>query len=535
MEKLIVVGSGPSAVQFTLSVLKKGYEVLMLDVGFKSPSAVNPEDGLDDLKRNLADPVDYFLGPDFESLIMPDDKNEYYGFPPNKKFIFQSPNGLEVRTSGFEPLFSFALGGLAEAWTGAVYPFNDAELAAFPFSYADIEPHYVTVAERIGISGTRDDLAQFVPYHSNIMAPLELDTHSKALMKRYARHRRHINQKYGAVIGRSRIATLSSDLGARKKCDYTGRCLWGCPRGALYTPSLSMAECRRYPNFTYRSGVLVRRFEFNSDKRITRLVAESVENRQEIEFPVDTLVLGAGTMSSSRIFLESLPSGAHGPVRLTGLMDNRQVLVPFINLGMVGRRYDPHSYQYHQMGIGFQARRPEAFIHGLITTLKTAMAHPIVQKIPANLKTAMYIFRNVRAALGVINLNFHDFRRTDNFLELEPGRNGNPRLFIHYRPRSEEPRDLSAALKKVRRVLWRLGCVVPPGMIHVRPMGASVHYAGTVPMSTTRAPLTASRTCRSHDFENLYFVDGTTFPFLPSKNITFTLMANAARVAETAF
>jgi choline dehydrogenase-like flavoprotein len=44
-----------------------------------------------------------------------------------------------------------------------------------------------------------------------------------------------------------------------------------------------------------------------------------------------------------------------------------------------------------------------------------------------------------------------------------------------------------------------------------------------------------STSCRSHDFENLYLVDGSTFPFLPSKNITFTLMANAVRIAEAAF
>jgi choline dehydrogenase-like flavoprotein len=66
-------------------------------------------------------------------------------------------------------------------------------------------------------------------------------------------------------------------------------------------------------------------------------------------------------------------------------------------------------------------------------------------------------------------------------------------------------------------------------------MGASVHYAGALPMSETPAPLTCSREGRSHDFENLYFVDGTTFPFLPSKNLTFTLMANAIRIAERAF
>ena len=66
-------------------------------------------------------------------------------------------------------------------------------------------------------------------------------------------------------------------------------------------------------------------------------------------------------------------------------------------------------------------------------------------------------------------------------------------------------------------------------------MGASVHYAGTLPMTANSAPLTCTPECRSRDFKNLYFVDGTTFPFLPSKNLTFTLMANAVRVAERAF
>jgi hypothetical protein len=30
-------------------------------------------------------------------------------------------------------------------------------------------------------------------------------------------------------------------------------------------------------------------------------------------------------------------------------------------------------------------------------------------------------------------------------------------------------------------------------------------------------------------------VDGAVMPFLPAKNLTFTLMANAVRIAETAF
>ena len=68
-----------------------------------------------------------------------------------------------------------------------------------------------------------------------------------------------------------------------------------------------------------------------------------------------------------------------------------------------------------------------------------------------------------------------------------------------------------------------------------RPMGASVHYAGTLPMSKDAAPFTTTEFCQSRDLDNLFVVDGATFPFLPAKNITFTLMANAVRVAEAAF
>jgi choline dehydrogenase-like flavoprotein len=44
-----------------------------------------------------------------------------------------------------------------------------------------------------------------------------------------------------------------------------------------------------------------------------------------------------------------------------------------------------------------------------------------------------------------------------------------------------------------------------------------------------------SETCQSYDIQNLFVVDGAAMPHLPAKNLTFTLMANAARAAEKAF
>src|SRR6185295_12750792 len=107
----------------------------------------------------------------------------------------------------------------------------------------DLMPHYGEVARRIGVTGAADDLAQFMPVHDDLLPPLRLDQHSEKLLDRYARVRDRLNGD-GAYLGRTRVATLSTALGSRQACDYLGRCLWGCPRNALYTPSQTLRECQ---------------------------------------------------------------------------------------------------------------------------------------------------------------------------------------------------------------------------------------------------------------------------------------------------
>lgn len=532
----MIVGSGASGVHFALSLLHKGYDVVMLDVGENGAEPVNLKDSFTELKSKLKDPAAYFLGEDFSGVLYPDITSEYYGIPPNKSYIFANVDGDAVQSSGFSPLRSFAQGGLAQAWTGGVYPFNDHELGDFPFGYKEIEPYYNEVARRVGISGVRDDLSKFMPLHDNLLGALKLDEHSALLLSGYESNRKFFNDRLRCYFGRSRVTVLTGDRDGRQGCTYLGRCLWGCPSKAFYTPSITLQECKRFSSFHYVSGQRVSHFKLDRKHRITAVVAKSSSDGVARDFPLDRLVLAAGTLSSSKIFLRSIFEDTGEIVKLRGLMDNRQVLIPFVNLKMIGRRFDPGTYQYHQIAFGIEGERPAEYLHGLVTTLKTALVHAIIQKIPFDFRTSVFIFRNLHAALGLVNLNFHDTRRDENFVTLETGtRNADPALRIHYRPRADEGASIQKALKKVKRALRKLKCVVPPGMIHVRPMGASVHYSGTIPMCKTKSAYTTSEYCQSHDFENLFIVDGTTFPFLPAKNITYTLMANAVRVAAYAF
>lgn len=539
---ILVVGSGPSAVHFALTALRKGHHVSMIDVGnVPSPIAV-PDRDFSELKSTLDDPVRYFSGPNYGSMSLPatspEEENEYYGLPPSKDYVFERPARFSFVADGLEPLVSFAAGGLAQSWTAGAYPLNNDELEAFPFNYGDIEPHYGEVARRIGIAGEQDDLSRFFPDHDHLSSPLGLDKSSEKLLAGYQRKRDALTTKHNVYMGRSRQAVLTQPRAGREACRGCGRCLWGCPNGAFYTPSITLAECMAMENFSYVPGIFASHFELKSDGTIAAVKGHVVDSGLAQAYSADAYVLAAGALGSSNIVLRSHYK-AHGEiVSLRGLMDNRQVLAPFFNLSMFGRDFEQDTYQYHQLAIGIEPTAQQGYVHGQVTTLKSATTHPIFSGLPLDLKSGIDVFRTLRSGLGVVNLNFRDQRRDSNYLTLsktEQDKDDWPALSIHYRPADGEQVEIRKHCDIVGRFFRGLGAPLIPGMTRIRPMGSSVHYAGTLPMSETRAPWTVSPTCQSHDIDNLFVVDGAAMPSLPAKNLTFTLMANAVRVAETAF
>ena len=331
---------------------------------------------------------------------------------------------------------------------------------------------------------------------------------------------------------------LSHALGDRQPCISCGRCLWGCPNGAFYTPSLTLRQCLTHANFEYIPKVFVSHLELAPSGAIERIVSFDLRSGQEARQTADAYVLACGAISTSNLVLRSVYRSRKEIIRLGGLMDNRQILAPFCNLAMLGRSHNSQSYQYHQLALGIETGAPDRYVHGQITTLKTATTHPIFRNLPLDLKSSIGVFRNLRSSLAVLNLNFCDWRREQNFLTLSEKRkdaDGWPVLSICYRPPSGERETMRSACATARGFFRELGAPLIPGMLKIRPMGSSVHYAGTLPMSAERRAWAVSPTCQSYDIDNLFVVDGAVMPFLPAKNLTFTLMANAVRVAQTAF
>ena len=535
--KIVVIGSGPSGVHFALSALEKGHEVTMLDVGGEKPPAVMPDGSYRDLKNDLPDPVAYFVGDDYDAASIPDPDggaSEYYGLPPSKDYVFEHPRGINYESTGFSPLFSYAAGGLAECWTAGSYPLNDDELSGFPIGFDDLAPHYETVAQRVGYVDCEDDLTGYMPPLKNGSEPLRLDESSTRMLSRYEQNRASIHQKHRVRMGRSRIAALSAPRGERDGCTYCGRCILGCPNGALYTPSLTLPDCRRFENFTYIPRSLVSHFDLG-DGDIRSVIYRNLDQQRDETLSADAYALACGTLGSSNIVLRSIYKKTGEIISLPGLMDNRQILAPFYNLSMLGRDVSHRTYQYHQLGASLPGDKAEDNVHGQITTLTVASAHPVLQSLPLDLRAAAGVFKNLRAGLGVINLNFSDHRRDSNYVTLAPDRktdDGWPALSIHYAPPPMEAQKFKQTLSKMGRFFMDIGAPFIPGMAHIRPMGSSVHYSGTMPMRATPTPMSVSPDCQSYDYANLFVVDGAVMPALPAKNLTFTLMANASRAAS---
>ena len=69
-----------------------------------------------------------------------------------------------------------------------------------------------------------------------------------------------------------------------------------------------------------------------------------------------------------------------------------------------------------------------------------------------------------------------------------------------------------------------------PSATGVAGYAASVHYGGTFPMTQSDKELTVEPCCRLRGTRSVYLADGSVFPHLPAKGLTFTMMANANRI-----
>jgi hypothetical protein len=426
---------------------------------------------------------------------------------------------MPVRTDGFSVSMSLARGGLGAGWSAGVFPFTDDELAETGVGLAELRRHYDAVAERIGVCGEDDDLEASFPSSPSMMPPLEVDVGSELVLARYARERARLAAT-GFTLGRARLAVCTRRHRERGPHEYLDMDYWADLDRSVYRPQWTIEELETAPNFTY----LDRRFvqSFAEAGGAVRVRTTHADTGGDETYTGAALVLAAGTLGTARLVLRSL---GRYDVQVP-LLCNPYAYVPTLNLGMLRRRARERRYSLAQLTAVLRVPGTARIVQAQVFSYRSLLTFKLMKETPLAYREARRILRVLIPKFSILGIHHEDRPTPGKFCVL---RRGEPdRLDIVYRPSDEEERMHAADRALLLRCFRRLGLLPLRTMLPGH--GASLHYAGTFPIRPAGGDLTCDRDGRLRATRAVHLADGSIFPWIPPKGLTFNLMANADRV-----
>jgi choline dehydrogenase-like flavoprotein len=511
---LIIVGSGPAG--FAAAMANPGQDVLVVDPGFEPAPPEAERLSLLEAKRTGSVRADAVIGARYESLH---NVHGDYLSPklkaPLMRFITRGADEwTPLRSSSFLASLSLARGGLANAWGAGAFRYSAQELARFPFAPGELAPHYRALIEHIGVTGSNDDLEHTFGSAAGHLPPPEPNRAGRDLFARYAKSRAWLNRR-GLRIGRPRLALLSREHRGRPSYRHDGLELFRPHDASIFNPGQALLGLVEEGRVQYRPGVVVERFE--AGVHGVSVHGRAVPSGTPVTLGARRLALAAGALNSARIVLAS----ARDHRRRLPVRDNLVSFVPLLDPRCIGAALDedclpaqavlvldgPGAREAVQMtfyGVGAMLWGDVAFelpvpAPGLPAAVRALM--------PA-LRMLQIFYPDVGPALGHCSL------ARDGALEIEyaaPPRGAHERRAI----------DL----------MRRLGYLGHSSFCRYPPPGSCFHYAGTLPMQRKPGAFETAPDGSLAGCPRVFVVDAATFPELPSKNLTLTIMANSRRIA----
>jgi choline dehydrogenase-like flavoprotein len=509
----IVVGSGAAGTWAAWAL--RGTKTLVLDVG-TIPPPTSLEGNLYDLRRQR--PLfSETIGSRYESLNdLENPKLSPRVKSPLQRHVIERPgHAPTIRSETFSALLSYAEGGLANAWGAHVYRFLKGDLAGFPVTEDDLAPYYDILTREIGISGAEDDLVRFHGPAAGLLPPIALSAIGTEVMDRYATHVEAFHRE-GVFLGRPRLAVLSVDRADRRACAYENLEFLKPRIPAIYSPAFTLRSMRDKGEIEYAPGHLVEHF---------RESAEAVEvcardaGGNERTFRAKKVILCLGALNTARVVLAS--TGDH--LTRLPLLENPCSFTPLVAVRRIGMPLERRSF-YAQVNLFYSGPLWKEPLVGMIYGVDGLLRSDMLFEFPFAARGCLAAARYVLPAMAVLQLFYPDDPRPSNTLRLDAGGD----LVIDF-----EPRKLGVVERHLLRVLRKTGLRSSPRLIREGWPGASVHYAGSLPMrERPERRYETDPVGRLTGYRRVHVGDSASFPRLPAKNLTFTIMANAMRIGE---
>lgn len=525
---VIVVGSGLAGAQACQTLVESGADVLLLDAGVRDRKdrQAFPDMDFESVRRTVLEQRELFLGREFEGIPWGGLKTGAQLTPPRMYLTEGVERWLRLISETFMPMESLAYGGLGNAWGAGCYMFSDEEFRRMGFQRDDFDRAYQTVADRIGISAAADDAS---PYTVNgldgLMSPLDIEPRIERLLDRYKASKSEFNRR-GFHVGRPALAILTEARNGRQPFAYEDMEFWQDNRGSVYRPWMTVDALHERSGFRKLFCRLVIRFEEVDD--LVFVHTRDIESGAEEVFRAKRLMLCPGVLGTARIVMRSIPRAESLPI-----LCNPYTYLPMLDWRSFGRSMPRMRSGMGQLSVFHDpdGRHVDVSMASLYT-YRSLMLFRLVKEAPLNLSDAREVMRYLMSGLTIAGIHHSEAGGTGRRLWLESD-SGSPTgdvLRAEYRLSEDELSAVAQREKAFFRVFRTLGQIplqkVNPGM------GASIHYAGSLPVSVDEQPFHTSYDGRLHGTRNVWIGDASAFRYLPAKGISFTLMANAHRVAK---
>ncbi len=542
----LIVGSGASGGWVAKELTEAGMQVLMLEAG---PAIVPNRDftehawpyqvryrGFGDQKRMLTDqPVQRlcYACDEFSHQFFVNDNEHPYTFPADKPFMWI--RGRQV-------------GGKTFCWARESYRYSDYEFKAasrdgfgddWPFSYAELEPYYDRVESYIGVSGSREGLAQMPD--GKFLPPMNLSC-GELLAKNV------IERQFGWRFMPDRVANLTVPLNGRPACHYCDQCQRGCHTASYFnSPSVTLPAAAKTGRFTLLSDAVVSHLLMNSEGRADGVHYVKRLSKKHAEVRAKIIILAAATLESTRILLNSrsprFPNGVGNSNGVLGhyLMDH------FTIEGAGGELASLKSARREPMGnpCGYlipkyantNGHKNPSFLRGYrfdgtasqqlydhaysLAGFGSAWREKVRGEIP------YWISMEAQGEC------LPDYK---NFIELDPDVRdswGIPALRIQATYGENEHLMAKAMRRDVGNMLdaLQLKNATPPNE-ELSIFGKNIHECGTARMGTDPKKSVVNAWNRVHDVKNVFVTDGAAFVTQGCYEPTLTIMAVSVRAAD---
>ena len=520
---IVIVGAGASGAAIAYSLSSLGVKILCLEQGSwvnhnNFPSTKKDYEyyrysdfSCDPNVRKL--PEDYPINSD-ESPITPVNFNAVGGSTINYLAHWPRFHPSDFRTK--------SLDGVADDW---------------PIEYETLAPFYDLNSTIMGVSGLAGNPSY--PYYEPTLPPITLGKLGKTLAKGF--------NKLGWHWWPSDTTILSEDYEGRAKCVNAGTCDLGCAAGAKASVDITYWPLNLRRRVELKTHCRVREITLKKNGMADGVLYHDKKGHLH-EQKAEIVIMACNGVGTPRILLNSQSSQfPHGIANNSGQVGKNLMFHPLS--GVVGLFDEPMegfkgpmacsimSQEFYETDTSHDFIRGYGFHSGRYTTPMTyalggygtdkllpwgSEHRKIMDEIYPFSAGLTIVTEDLPSEFNTVTLD-QDLTDSDGIpapkITYKVGEN-TKKIFLHAEARAKEA-IIAAGAKKI---------VSPGGEIWYR---AGWHQMGTARMGNKPENSVVNSWGRSHDFKNLFIVDGSIFVTSGAVNPTCTIMALALYIGDS--